>query len=78
MSFESRDNLMILTMSPDAAFESMAEVLIWRLTQSPLSLTDRQKRLGKALFRFIASRSSQRLLNLGNPNYTPYQTGGKP
>jgi len=62
MSYHEENGHVILT---DAAIEPMAEVLLYRLTQLPLTLTDRQKRLGKALFRFIADR---RLLNSGNPN----------
>lgn len=46
----------------DAVFEPMAEVLLYRLTQRSFELTDRQKRLGKALFRFIADRDTLWLL----------------
>lgn len=64
MSYCESNTQVILT---DAAIQPMAEVLIYRLTQLPLSLTDRQKRLGQALFRFIAGHKPQLLLAGAEP-----------
>lgn len=70
MSYQEENGAVVFT---DAAIEPMAEILLYRLTQLPLTLTYRQKYLGQALFRSIAERKPQLLLNQGNPNYTPYQ-----
>jgi hypothetical protein len=45
-----------------AAIESMAEVLLYRITLISTPLTGRQKLLGQALFRFIGSRNDTPLL----------------
>ena len=65
----SEENEQVVLRNCDAEIEACAEYLLYRLTQ--LRPTDRQKRLGRMLFRFISERNS------GNPNYTPYQVEAK-
>jgi hypothetical protein len=62
MSYSERDGQVIL----DPAIEPMAEVLLYRMTRGG-RLTDRDKCLGQALFRFIASRSDVLLLPAAKP-----------
>lgn len=59
MSYSEQDGQVIIT---DALIEPMAEVLLHRMTLLPLPLTLRQKALGQALFRFIASRNELRFI----------------
>jgi hypothetical protein len=64
MSYSEVDGQVILT---EAVIEPMAEILLYRLTQTPLSLLPRQKALGQALFRFIASRNDVLQLPAAKP-----------
>jgi hypothetical protein len=54
MSYREENGQVVLT---DWMVEPMAEVLLYRMTLLPLALTGRQKALGQALFRFMASRN---------------------
>jgi hypothetical protein len=54
MSYREENGQVVST---DWMVEPMAEVLLYRMTLLPLGLTGRQKALGQALFRFMASRN---------------------
>jgi len=51
----------------DSAIEPMAEILIYRLSLIERPLTDREKRLGKALSRFITTRNEVLYIPLAKP-----------
>jgi hypothetical protein len=73
MSYREENGQVVLT---DWMVEPMAEVLLYRMTLLPLGLTGRQKALGQALFRFMASRND--VWQLPAKHVIDYSGNGKP
>jgi hypothetical protein len=64
-------------MNPDVVIEDSAKEIFYLLTQLPGRCSDRQKKLGKELFRFLAVRPFTPSLSC-TPSTPPRSSPGRP